>query len=79
MPKCKKPQDELELVPMPEQQELQEKFYSALQVVDDIVLKNYIAQLHDLDVMPLDPETCKNNLKKNVRFFKITRMVYEKD
>lgn len=64
---------------MPQQEELQQSFNQAIEVVDDIVLKNYITQLQDLEVIPLDKETIERNLVENVRFFKITEMVYAKD
>lgn len=56
-----------------------ERYQSALQVVDDIVLKNYIGNLSQLPVVPLSSEILENNLKENVLFFKITEMVYEKE
>lgn len=73
--------------PAPTQEELQSGFVHALEVVDDIVLKNYISKIGDLDVVPLpdelnvplDPMVQKANLAKDVRFFKINQMVYEKD
>lgn len=73
--------------PAPRQEDLEANFQSALQVVDDIVLKNYVAKIKDLDVVPLskelnislDPHDNKADLAKDVRFFKISQMVYEKD
>ena len=73
--------------PAPSHQELQSGLIQALQVVDDIVLKNYVTKIKDLDVIPLadelnvplDPAVGKANLAKDVRFFKINQMVYEKD
>lgn len=73
--------------PAPRQEDLQAGFEHALQVVDDIVLKNYVTKIRDLDVIPLadelnvplDPAAEKANLAKDVRFFKINQMVYEKD
>lgn len=75
--------------PAPNSEELQAKFVDALQVVDDIVLKNYVTKISNLDVVPLsnDLNVCldpavkegNTNLAKNVRFFKINQMVYEKD
>ncbi len=59
--------------------QLTERFQSALKVVDDIVLKNYIQRLHDFEIIPLDETTKAMNLSDNVRLFKITEMVYEKD
>lgn len=54
-------------------------YQSALQIVDDVVLKNYISNLTKMSVIPLPKEILKNNIKNNVLFFKITEMVYEKD
>ena len=73
--------------PTPSHEELQSGLIQALQVVDDIVLKNYVTKIKDLDVIPLadelniplDPAVGKANLAKDVRFFKINQMVYEKD
>lgn len=65
--------------PAPQKADLESGFQSALQVVDDIVLKNYLAQLEDMEIVPLDEATLNESLAENVRFFKITQMVYEKD
>lgn len=64
---------------IPAQQEIEKNFVSALQVVDDIVLKNYISKLQNFEIVPLSDEAIKNNILDNVRLFKITEMVYEKD
>lgn len=65
--------------PVPRYEQLDLQFRSALQVVDDVVLKNYVQRLHDFSIVPLDEETKYANLSANVRLFKITEMVYEKD
>lgn len=54
-------------------------YQAALQVVDDIVLKNYIGNLSKMPVVPLSKNVLDNNIKNNVLFFKITEMVYEKE
>ena len=64
---------------VPAQQDLEKNFVSALQVVDDIVLKNYISKLQDFEIVPLSDKAVDNNLENNVRLFRITEMVYEKD
>ena len=48
----------------------------ASKLVDDIVLKNYLQKLTDLEIVPLD-----KNLKNigDIRLFKITEMVYQKN
>lgn len=56
-----------------------EGYQAALKVMDDVVLKNYISSLNEMEIVPLDLSVVKSNLDKNVCFFKITEMVYEKD
>ncbi|WP_214710828.1 MULTISPECIES: ATP-binding protein [unclassified Exiguobacterium] len=51
----------------------------ALEMVDDVVLKQYITKLEDMDVIPLDPQQVDRNIAKNVRMFKINEIVYAKD
>ena len=55
------------------------KYNDVLQVVDDIILKRYIADLSNMEVTPLDKDILRNNIKDNVLFFKVNEMVYEKD
>lgn len=64
---------------LPKYESLDIQLREALQVVDDIVLKNYITKLRDLDIVPLSEEELTSNIRENVRFFKINEMVYEKD
>ena len=54
-------------------------YQAALQVVDDVVLKNYIGNLNSMPVVPLPKTVLENNIRDNVLFFKITEMVYEKE
>lgn len=54
-------------------------YQAALQIVDDVVLKNYIGNLTKMPVVPLSKDILENNIKNNVLFFKITEMVYEKE
>lgn len=54
-------------------------YQTALQVVDDVVLKNYIVDLNSMPVVPLSKDVLANNIRDNVLFFKITEMVYEKE
>lgn len=51
----------------------------ALQVVDDVVLKNYIGNLSSMPIIPLAKNVLDNNIRDNVLFFKIAEMVYEKE
>lgn len=39
---------------IPQYEDLAANFSNALQVVDDIVLKDYINQLHNLEIVPLN-------------------------
>lgn len=63
---------------VPVQAKLQEGFSSAFQLVDDVVLKNYITRLSGFAVRPLDESAIKNNISR-IRLFRITEMVYAKD
>lgn len=54
-------------------------YQTALKVVDDVILKNYISNLSNMEIVPLSKNTLRFNIRDNVRFFKITEMVYEKD
>jgi hypothetical protein len=54
-------------------------YREALQVVDDIVLKNYISNLSSMPVIPISNSMLENNIVDNIRLFKITEMVYEKE
>lgn len=60
----------------PSPADLQAGYETALKVVDDVVLKNYISDLSHMEIIPLDPQELGSN---NVHLFKITEMVYEKD
>lgn len=68
-----------ERVSVPEYANMISGYQGALQVVDDVILKNYVSNLSKLDVVPLDQSVLERNIKENVLFFKINEMVYEKD
>lgn len=61
---------------VPDYQLLEKNLMIAGELVDDIILKKYLYNLSDMEVMPLD-----SNLKQisDIRIFKITQMVYQKD
>lgn len=63
---------------VPLQAQLQAGFSSAFQLVDDVVLKNYITRLPSFEVRSLDENAIKNNISR-IRLFRITEMVYAKD
>lgn len=71
-------QNENGLENIPKTSELSRGFADAYRLVDDVVLKNYITRLPELQVVPLNAESLSNNLSK-IRLFKITEMVYEQD
>ncbi len=52
----------------------QERSSRAMELVDDIVLKNYLTKLSLLEVVP-----CNNQRTDDIILFKINKMVYEKD
>lgn len=68
-----------ENAPVPKYDNMAAGYQSALQLVEDVVLKSYISGLSDLDIVPLSQSVLDTNLEENVLFFKITEMVYEKE
>ena len=61
-----------------ELEKLNESIQNNLRLVDDIVLKNYISSLEELEIIPLNKKLKENNIGK-IRLFNITKMVYKKD
>lgn len=68
-----------EYVPVPKYTNVAEGYQTALRVVDDVILKNYITNLSSMEIVPLDKSVLETNIGENVLFFKITEMVYEKN
>lgn len=68
-----------ENAPVPKYDNMAAGYQSALQLVEDVVLRSYISGLSDLDIVPLSQSVLDTNLEENVLFFKITEMVYEKE
>ena len=66
-------------VPTPSYTNIADGYQAALKVVDDVVLKNYVSELSNMEIVPLSKSVLESNIRDNVRFFKITEMVYEKD
>lgn len=64
---------------VPSYASISDGYQAALKVVDDVILKNYITEISDMDIVPLSKDILESDITKNVRFFKITEMVYEKD
>ncbi|WP_274307957.1 ATP-binding protein [Solibacillus daqui] len=64
---------------IPKYQNFEQQVSTAFEVVDDVVLKNYMTKLQDMQVIPLDDVSIEKNLAKNVRMFKINEIVYSQD
>ena len=61
---------------LPTMAELQTQLAESSKLVDDIVLKKYLHKLTDLEIIPLTDELKQIS---DIRLFKITEMVYQKD
>ena len=61
---------------LPTMAELKKQLAESSKLIDDIILKKYLYKLSELEILPLT-----ENLKKisDIRLFKITEMVYQKD
>ncbi len=59
----------------PEMQSYSSQAMQALSMVDDIVTKDYVMRLSDMDIVPVD----KNEIGRDTIVFKVNKMVYEKD
>ena len=68
-----------EPIPVPKYANVAEGYQAALRVVDEVILKNYITNLADMEIVPLDESVLETNISNNVLLFKITEMVYEKN
>ena len=66
-------------VPIRSYTNISDGYQAALKVVDDVILKNYVSELSHMEIVPLSKSVLESNIRDNVRFFKITEMVYEKD
>ena len=60
---------EEENVPVPHYDNMIAGYQGALQIVDDVILKNYISNLSKLDVIPLEQSVLDNNIKEKCTFF----------
>lgn len=70
---------EIATAPAPSYASITNGYQAALKVVDDVILKNYITDLSHMEIVPLSESVLQSNIRDNVRFFKITEMVYEKE
>lgn len=64
---------------VPKFENFQEQVSAAFEVVDDVVFKNYISKLEQMNIIPLNQNQVERNLAKSVRMFKINEIVYAKD
>ena len=60
---------EKNLINIPKYNNIEEQFEEALKVVDDIVLKNYLTNLKNLEVLPLSQKEQENNLTFSALLF----------
>lgn len=68
----------LTIVDSKELVKLNENIQNNLKLVDDIVLKNYISSLTNLEIISLSDDLKKENINR-IWLFNITKMVYKKD
>ena len=61
---------------VPQYQELQNQLTESSMLLDDIVLKNYLSKLSSFEIIPLQEDMRQIS---DIRLFKITEMVYQKD
>lgn len=76
--------DELQLqskmdMEIPKYDNLIQQFDFAIELVDDIVLKNYISKLEDMKILTLDQDDSLEKNINNIRMFKINKIVYSKE
>ena len=62
-------------VPTPSYADITDSYQTALKVVDDVILKKYVSELSNMEIVPLSKNMLESNIRDNVRFFKITEMV----
>lgn len=61
---------------VPQYQELQQQLTEANMLLDDVILKNYLSKLSELEIIPLADDMKHTS---DIRLFKINEMVYQKD
>lgn len=61
---------------VPQYQKLQNQLTESSMLLDDIVLKNYLSKLSSFEIIPLQEDMRQIS---DIRLFKITEMVYQKD
>ena len=58
--------------------EIQAESSKVFELVDDVILKEYVNHLEDFDILPVQDENALGDFF-DIRLFKITEIVYEKD
>lgn len=71
-----KKNEALEQRKVPKYEDLQTQLSEARELVDDIILKNYLTNLSEFEIEPIDEDLCRI---EDIRLFKITEMVYQND
>lgn len=59
-------------------QQLEVPFAEALDSIDDIVLKKYLMNLSNYEIVPVNKNNLEVDIQQDIRLFKIDEMVYEK-
>ena len=75
-PKAEIVQQDNNSMRMAELSTYQERSFQAMKLVDDVVLKNYLTKLSDMQIVPVEESNLSTD---DVILFKINKMVYEKD
>lgn len=68
----------VENAPAPQYSDMATGYLNALNIVDNIVLKNYITELSTMEVVALEEKFPELSVD-DIRIFRITEMVYEKE
>jgi len=59
--------------------QLHNQFNQALFLADDVVTKNYLSRLHEMDILPLDDEMHISKSKEAVRLIRVDEIIYSPD
>ena len=73
------PVDELEKDENNSPEKEDQALAEAYSLVDNILTKKYLLELENYDVVPLDEELAQQNINETARFFKIDRIIFDKE
>ena len=62
---------------VPKYKEMESSFKKTLEIIDDAILKNYVTNLYQL--VPEHNQREISEIVQNVRMYRLTKMVYEKN